>query len=157
MKLWKKIALGLVLAFLAIQVVTFDRANPPVTAEIRVAQDVKSVLRRACYDCHSNETVWPWYSGVAPVSWLLHWDVTSGRATLNFSGWESLPPEKQSKKKHEIGEEVADGEMPPWYYVPLHPHAALSNTDKQLVQTWARGARESREEEDDENRFGVER
>lgn len=148
MKLLAKVALGAVAAFAAIQVATFRRTNPAVTADIRVSPEVKAVLRRSCYDCHSNETVWPWYSRVAPVSWLAHRDVTAGRAALNFSDWESLPPEKRSKAKRESAEEVADGEMPPWYYTPLHPHAALSRADKQLLEIWARGAAGSRGEKD---------
>lgn len=143
MKIWTRIAFGSVLAFAAIQVVTCERSNPPVNADIRVAQDVKSVLRRACYDCHSNETRWPWYSHVAPVSWLVHRDVSEGRVALNFSDWESLPPEKQAKLRHESGEEVTEGEMPPRLYTPLHPHAILSSADKQLVQNWAQGVRNS--------------
>jgi cytochrome c551/c552 len=143
MKLWKKIAVGALLALGAMQFVRFERTNPPVTADIRVAADVKSVLRRACYDCHSNETVWPTYSQIAPVSWLLHRDVIVGREELNFSSWESLPPEKRAKKTKKIGKEVADGEMPPWFYTPLHPQASLSAADKQLLQSWVQGAPET--------------
>jgi hypothetical protein len=142
MKVWKKMGLGSLIAFAAIQLVTCGRSNPPVTADIRAAPDVKAVLQRACYDCHSNETTWPWYSRVAPVSWLVHRDVSEGRAALSFSDWESLPVEKRSKLQRESGEEVGDGEMPPWLYTPLHPHAVLSNSDKQLLQTCARGGTE---------------
>jgi len=141
MKRWKKIAIGALLAFGAMQLVRFERTNPPVTADIRVASDVKSVLQRACYDCHSNETVWPAYSRIAPVSWLLHRDVMVGRDELNFSTWESLPPDKRAKKTQKIGKQVADGEMPPWFYTPMHPPARLSPADKLLIETWAQGAR----------------
>lgn len=140
MKLRMKIALGSLVAFAAIQFVSFERSNPPVQGDIRVAQDVHSVLRRACYDCHSNETTWPWYSRVAPVAWLVHQDVTEGRAALNFSDWESLPLDRRAKLQRESGDEIAEGEMPPWFYAPLHPHAALSDTDKQRVQAWAASA-----------------
>lgn len=148
MKRWR---IGVVLALAAMQLVTFERTNPPVTSEIRAAPEVTSVLRRACYDCHSNETVWPWYSHVAPVSWLMHRDVTGGRAALNFSSWGVLPVEKKSKSQHQIAEDVTEGEMPPWFYRPLHPHAALSATDKQLIQTWAQSARGAREGKDGED------
>ena len=140
MKLWKKIALGSLVAFGAMQVVSCARSNPPVTSDIHAAADVKAVLQRACYDCHSNETTWPWYSRVAPVSWLVHRDVTEGRAVLNFSDWESLPPEKRAKLQRESGEEVGEGEMPPRFYTPLHPHAVLSGADKELVRTWSQSA-----------------
>src|SRR5512140_1474651 len=106
MKLWHKLALGSLVTFAAMQLVTCTRSNPPVLADIHAADDVKVVLKRACYDCHSNETTWPWYSHVAPASWLLHYDVTEGRAALNFSDWESLPPEKRAKLQRESGEEV---------------------------------------------------
>jgi hypothetical protein len=136
-RLWKKVAIGALATFAAIQLVTFERTNPPVTGDIRVAADVKGVLERGCYDCHSNASTWPWYSRVAPVSWLIHRDVTLGREKLNFSTWEALPAAKQAKKRVEVGEEVTSGEMAPWFYRPLHPHAALSSADKQLLQTWA--------------------
>ncbi len=142
MKTWKKIGLGALVAFVAIQLGTCERSNPPVTADIRAAADVKAVLVRACYDCHSNETAWPWYSRVAPVSWLVHRDVSEGRAALNFSDWEALPAERRFKLRRESGEEVAEGEMPPRLYTPLHRHAVLLPADKQLVQAWARGTAE---------------
>jgi cytochrome c551/c552 len=138
-RLWKKVAMGALATFAAIQLVTFERTNPPVTGDIRVAADVKAVLERGCYDCHSNASTWPWYSRVAPVSWLIHRDVTLGRQKLNFSAWETLPAARQAKKRIEVGEEITSGEMPPWFYTPLHPRAALSTADKQLLQTWAAG------------------
>jgi hypothetical protein len=137
LKRWQKIGLAGVLGFALLQVVSCTRDNPPVNADIRVSQDVKAVLQRACYDCHSNETTWPWYSRVAPMSWLVHRDVTEGRAELNFSDWESMPPAKRAKKQVKIGKEVAKGEMPLWFYTPLHPHAVLTDADKLLLQTWA--------------------
>ena len=92
-----------------------NRTNPPVQADFRGLTEVVSVLRRACYDCHSNETVWPWYSRVAPVSWVIAHDVNEGRAALNFSTWNQLSPEKQAKAINESWEEVAEGKMPTWY------------------------------------------
>ena len=141
MKVWKKVGLGSMVAFVAIQLVTCERTNPPVTADLRAAADAKAILTRACYDCHSNETTWPWYSRVAPVSWLVHRDVSEGRAALNFSDWEALPAERRSKLQLESGKEVAEGEMPPRLYTPLHPHAVLSSADKQELRAWAQGAR----------------
>lgn len=142
MKIAKRIGLGSLVVLSALQLVTCERTNPPVTADLRAAADAKAVLRRACYDCHSNETTWPWYSRVAPVSWLVHRDVSEGRAALNFSDWAALPAEKRSKLQRESGEEVAEGEMPPRFYTPLHPHAVLGLADKQVIQAWARGGAE---------------
>jgi hypothetical protein len=133
-----KIALGVFAVLGLLQVVRFDRTNPPVTADLQAPPDVERVLRRSCYDCHSNETVWPWYSAVAPMSWLLHHDVTAGRDLLNFSEWGALPPQEQAKERREIVESVQEGEMPPWYYVvPMHPSARLTPAETGLLERWA--------------------
>jgi hypothetical protein len=137
MRLALKLALGAGVLLVVIQVVRFERTNPPVTADLYAKPEVKSVLRRACYDCHSNETAWPWYSAVAPVSWLLHYDVTAGRDALNFSDWGTLAPEEQRKKMRETSESVAEGEMPPWYFLPMHHEARLSDVDKGIIEAWA--------------------
>jgi hypothetical protein len=136
-KIWRNIGLGAVIAFLGMQLVTCERVNGPSKADLRASAEVKAVLTRACYDCHSSETTWPWYSRIAPISWLVHRDVTEGRAALNFSDWEALPSDKRAKLQRESGKEVAEGEMPPWFYTPLHPHAVLSSADQQLIQAWA--------------------
>jgi hypothetical protein len=134
-----KVVVGVVVGLVAMQLVRFDHTNPPVTGEIETPHDVKQVLRRACYDCHSNETVWPWYSQIAPVSWLVARDVRTGRKHLNFSEWAALAPEKQAKRRAGCGKQVAKGEMPMGIYVPLHPSARLSDADKALLDAWAKG------------------
>ncbi|MEW6434862.1 MAG: heme-binding domain-containing protein [Myxococcota bacterium] len=139
MKLGVKIALGVAGAFAVLQLVPVERTNPPVTAEIKAPDDVKAILKRACWDCHSNETVWPWYSRVAPVSFLVRHDVVDGRKHLNFSEWGTYKPERKEKKQKECGEEVSEGEMPLAIYVPLHPEAKLSQADKQAIEDWAKG------------------
>jgi hypothetical protein len=136
MRLAAKVGLG-ALAMLAVaQVIHFEQSNPPVTADLQAPPRVKDVLRRACYDCHSNETRWPWYSRVAPVSWLLHRDVTEGRNALNFSEWGTLSPSEQVETKHDIVDSVRAGEMPLWYYLPLHPAARLSADDEGVIEAW---------------------
>jgi len=127
---------GLVLVFLAIQLVPVERTNLPVTAEIQAPSDVSSILRRSCYDCHSNETKWPWYSRVAPVSWLLERDVREGRRELNFSQWRTLAPARKAKKVKESLTEIENGDMPPWYYLPMHPDAKLTGKDKAVLGSW---------------------
>ncbi len=82
----------------------------------------EAIARSACYDCHSNESVWPWYSKIAPSSWLLKWDVDRGRQAMNFSTSHRIEAD-------EIQEVLADGEMPPPQYLLLHPEARLSQTD----------------------------
>lgn len=134
-----KVLVGAVALLAAMQLVRFEKTNPPVTGEIDAPPEVASVLRRACYDCHSNETKWPWYSNVAPASWLLHRDVVVGRRKLNFSEWASVAPDKRAKRQKESGEQVRSGEMPPWFYLPPHPEAKLSDAEKALLEAWASG------------------
>lgn len=140
MKRSAKIGIGAVVVLVAMQMVRFEHTNPPVTGEIRAPDEVKAILKRACWDCHSNETVWPWYSQVAPASWLAYRDVVEGRRHLNFSEWGQRAPERRAKKQKECGEEVAEGEMPPFFYVPLHPEAKLSDADKKALEAWAQGS-----------------
>ncbi|HEX6251476.1 MAG TPA: heme-binding domain-containing protein [Gemmatimonadaceae bacterium] len=136
--------LALVVAFAAVQVVPVDRTNPAVETEVPAPADVRSVLRRACYDCHSNETVWPWYSRVAPISWLVARDVHEGREELNFSTWNRLSTKEQVEAMHESWETVQEGEMPPWFYLPPHPEARLSPRDRELLSAWSASARSAR-------------
>ena len=119
--------------FLLIQLVPYGRShtNPPVTAEPTWnSPQTRALAQRACFDCHSNETKWPWYTNVAPVSWLSQRDVDGGRSSLNFSEWNK----PQDVSASDITDAVNGGGMPPWFYVLLHPNAGLSKTEKaQLV------------------------
>ena len=129
--------LGILLALIVMQFVPVERTNPPVEQEVPAPANVRAMLRRACYDCHSNETRWPWYSHVAPVSWLVAHDVHEARKHLNFSTWNQYNPKRQAKKSNEAWEEVDEGEMPLWYYLPLHRDAVLSAEDRELLREWA--------------------
>ena len=145
-------ALVFCVAFIAIQFVPVNRTNPPVQGDLGGSAEVVSVLRRACYDCHSNETVWPWYSRVAPVSWVIAHDVNEeGRAALNFSTWNQLSPEKQAEALKESWEEIAEGKMPTWYYVALHPEARLSTNDQSLLRAWTGSPAASEKGENDDD------
>jgi hypothetical protein len=146
-------ALAFCVAFIVIQFVPVSHTNPPVQGDFRSSTEVVSVLRRACYDCHSNETVWPWYSRVAPVSWLIAHDVNEGRAALNFSTWNQLDAKKQAEAVKDSWKEVAEGEMPTWYYVALHPEARLSPNDQSVLRAWSGSAAggEDREKDDDDD------
>jgi Haem-binding domain len=119
-----KIALGGgVLVAITIQFVPVDRTNPPVTREIRWdSEATASMARASCYDCHSNETEWPWYGALAPASWLVAKDVREARDHLNFSTWD-LPNEDMAG----ILEMVEDGEMPLRKYTLMHPEARLDD------------------------------
>lgn len=123
----KVLIAGLALA-LVIQVVPYghDRTNPTVRAEPAWdSQRTRTLFFEACGDCHSNETAWPWYSRVAPASWLVYRDVEEGREHLNVSEW---------GRPHNEGDEAAEmlleDEMPPWFYLPAHPEARLSEAEK---------------------------
>jgi mono/diheme cytochrome c family protein len=117
--------------FLAIQLVPYghEHVNPPVVAEPAWdSPETKALFARACADCHSNETVWPWYSSVAPVSWLVVHDVEEGRATFNVSEWGR--PENEGD---EAAETVQEGEMPLKIYLPTHPEARLTPAERQQL------------------------
>jgi len=138
-KVLRWVVLGAAVAFVVIQFVPVDRSNPPVTAEVPASPEARAVLRRACYDCHSHETVWPWYSMVAPVSWLLARDVREGRDELNFSTWDRYTAQEQVKNLKKSWEETSEGEMPLWFYLPVHRDAVLSAEDKAILRKWALG------------------
>jgi len=106
------------------------KTNPPVTAEPKWdSEQTRALAKRACFDCHSNETVWPWYSNVAPASWLIIFDTQRGRNALNFSQWTS----RQSRKAREVDETIRKNEMPPPIYLTTRPEARLTDSEKQLL------------------------
>ena len=125
------VALGL---FLLIQLLPMGKnhTNPPVVSEPSWdSPETVALLRRACLDCHSNETVWPWYSNVAPMSWLLQKDVDEARSRLNFSEWEA----QKVTDARLIAAMIETGTMPPSRYVMMHPEAKLTQSERaQLIQ-----------------------
>ena len=129
----------LVVAVVVAQFVPVTRDNPPVGADFDGDAAVKAVLKKSCYDCHSNETVWPWYSYVAPVSWLVASDVTEAREKLNFSDWGQMSPENQAHASREVWKEIEKGEMPLGMYLLMHSEAVLTEADKVVIQNWAGG------------------
>ena len=133
----RMVALGLGGLIVLAQFVPAGRTNPPVTSEIAVSGEVMEVLERSCYDCHSNETVWPWYSRIAPVSWLLVREVREGREDLNYSEWGRYDSERVAELMEETREEVEEGEMPIRAYVWFHPEARLSDLDTRILAAWA--------------------
>ncbi len=137
---------GLLGLFLLVQLIPVPRVNPPVESDVAAPPEVASVLRRACYDCHSNETAWPWYSRVAPVSWLVAKDVREGREALNYSTWGRYSREERAEKLEETWEDVAEGEMPLRVYTLAHPGARLTGADRQALRAWATGGRAAGEE-----------
>jgi len=130
-------ALVVVVLGLAIQLVPVERTNPPVTADLDAPREVKAVLKASCYDCHSHETRWPWYSRVAPVSWLVASDVHEARKKLDFSRWGEYEPRKQARLREGLWEEVKAGEMPPATYLLAHRDARLPDAARATLQAWA--------------------
>ncbi len=132
------------LLFVVSQFIRPAKTNPTIDEsralqnQVVLPAEVESVLRRACYDCHSNDTRWPWYSHVAPVSWFVTDHVNHGRRHLNFSDWASYSRQDKALKIYLIGETVRLEAMPLSTYTILHRDARLSSTERQLLKDWAR-------------------
>jgi len=122
------IVLGGLVLFGLIQLVPFGKnhTNPPVASEPTWNNSqTRQMAKEHCFQCHSNETVWPWYSNIAPASWLIALDVIEGRRQFNFSDWNNNPGELG-----EIIEVINSGEMPPIQYWIFHPNSRLSDQQK---------------------------
>jgi len=132
------IAVGaLVILGAAIQFVPVSRINPPITQALNWSSpETKALWVRACADCHSNETVWPPYAYVAPISWLVSHNVTDGRRELNLSQPLRGQP---ARVANEISEKINSGEMPPRDFILLHPEAVLSTAEKRALIDGLRG------------------
>jgi hypothetical protein len=125
----RNLVIAVVSLFVLVQVlsvVILPHDNPPVTSEPAWSSPaVQTLAERACYDCHSNQTQWPWYSYAAPISWLVAYDVAEGRARLNFSEWD-----RYKQMANRIPRAVSRGSMPPALYLPLHPAANLTDAER---------------------------
>ncbi len=123
--------------FLAMQFIRFEKTNPHTdpTKELKAPENVKNILKNSCFDCHSNETKWPWYASIAPVSWIITNNVNDGRKWVNFSEWESYDEAKKQKLRKLIYREVS-GAMPPYMYTLTHKNAILSKSDKDSIRNW---------------------
>jgi hypothetical protein len=130
--------LGAAVFLVVIQVIPARRTNPPVRSDLQAPGEVKEILRRACYDCHSHETVWPWYSRVAPLSWWVVSHVNEGRGDLNFSEWPRFDPELAGMALRDIEIQVTQEKMPLPSYTIMHAGARLSGDGRQTVINWAR-------------------
>lgn len=124
-------AVSIAIGFGAVQLIPHGRRheNPPTVVEPRWdLPSTRALAVRACFDCHSNQTTWPWYSHVAPASWLVQRHVDDGRTELNFSDWS-----RTYKETDEAAKTVLSGEMPPRSYTPLHPNALLSAAEQRSL------------------------
>jgi hypothetical protein len=127
----------LVLALLIVQAIRVERTNPPVQSDFDAKPEIKAFIRSACYNCHSNQTEWPWYAYVAPASWRAVRDVREGRQKLNFSEWGARDAKWQSRMLEKIAHRVIEGEMPPWYYTMVHREGNMTMTNRAQVWAWA--------------------
>jgi hypothetical protein len=157
MKGWQYLLSGIVLIALVIQLVPSELPsteinNPGDLIESGIVSiEVAGLLRTSCYDCHSNETKFPWYSYVAPFSWLVAKDVKDARKELNFSVWQDYDMMEKLEKLDDISIEVKEGEMPMPIYTAIHTSAKLSDAQRQLIVQWAEDAMDSVVEEDEES------
>jgi hypothetical protein len=130
-----------VLGLAAAQLIQPNISNPPVDHTRSLWNDrtvdprVAGILKRACADCHSHETEWPWYSRISPVSWMVNKHVVEGRAKLNFSDWSG----SSQDQIEEIYDSVSKGKMPIPNYLLMHPQARLSASDQDILKAWVNG------------------
>jgi Haem-binding domain len=138
--------LGLIVVALALgaQLVPVARDNPPGLAPDLVyasaPANVRTVFDGSCKNCHSNQTVWPWYSHLAPFSWIVARDVHQGRRHLNFSEWGTYSPKKREEKLEAICDQVVNGDMPDGKYLLIHRSARLTQEEREAVCAWAESA-----------------
>jgi len=132
-----------VLVFAALQFFNPSHANPQVEpghdlmATNPPPRAIATILRNSCYDCHSSETRWPWYSRVAPVSWYIASDVKAGRGGMNFSDWPHDDAKRARKRWRHVADDVRNGEMPMASYMRLHPDARLTRAQRDELVKWA--------------------
>lgn len=135
------LAFGIIIVL--IQFIQPERENPPVDpaatmqVSLNIPPDVQAVLERGCVDCHSNATKWPFYSYIAPASWLVSYDVKEGRKHFNMSEWKKYTFSKKANILGGIAMAVKDKEMPMPKYILLHPEADLTDAERTVVIQWA--------------------
>ena len=156
MKRWHYILGGLVLILVIIQFIptelptTTNQNDGDLVKSGLASQDVAILLKTSCYNCHSNETQYPWYSYVAPASWLIAHDVSAGREELNFSSWQDYDQRRMIRKLDDMATEVGEGNMPKSIYTLMHPSAKISDTQRELIVAWTETAMDSLLEEDED-------
>lgn len=123
--------------FLLLQLWPAGRTNPPVTGDLEAPPEVKAALVRCCYDCHSNQTRWPWYAYVNPVAFLIVRDANVGRRKLNFSDWQSYSQVKRKSKSSDAVDEMHEGEMPPAQYLWMHGDARPTPQELKAIEAWS--------------------
>ncbi len=133
----KKIFLSFFILFIIVQFIPIEQTNKTINKhlEISTPEDVKYIFKQACYDCHSEQTVWPYYSNIAPFSWIISSHVNDGRKALNFSTWNTYNKEKKEKKMKAIFRKVY-ASMPLASYILLHEEANINKEQRNLIRKW---------------------
>ncbi len=146
---WLKRGVVILLVFLVVaQFVPIKRDNPQldqshsIYAKEKVPEQVKSVFEGSCANCHSDLTVWPWYSYVAPVSWMIASDVHDARKKMNFSVWADYPSNKREEKLENICEQLTNGDMPDFKYLLVHRNARVTPAERDAVCKWTEDSRQ---------------
>lgn len=152
MSLVKKISLAILIVLIAIQFIqpARNRSGQLLTTDMatmyKIPDSVQAVLKAACYDCHSNNTNYPWYTYVQPVGWMLANHIKNGKKELNFSEFGSYSVRRQRSKLKSIATQVNDGDMPLNSYTIMHKNARLTSEQKQLIINWAQKTKDSLEQ-----------
>jgi hypothetical protein len=149
MKILKIIAVVLLVAFVGIQFVPTERNQSDVVPKTDfmlvndVPKNIKNKLQVSCYDCHSNNTQYPWYNKVQPVAWFLEKHINEGKAELNFNEWDSLSNRRKKSKLRSIIKQIENDEMPLFSYTLIHKDARFSDTEKQEFIQWIERLKDS--------------
>ena len=142
MRLGAKVGIAAAVVFAGLQAIPVDRSNPAVDqsrtifATEALPAKVETVLRRSCADCHSNQTRWPWYSYVAPTSWIVAHDVHAARRQMNFSEWAGYSERKREERLNGICEQVVNGDMPEGKYALIHRRARVTEDERAAICQW---------------------
>ena len=149
MRILKKILLGLFIVFIVIQFIrpahntSGQVLSTDITKTINVPDKILDVFKNSCYDCHSNDTRYPWYINIQPMGWIMADHIKTGKANLNFSEFGSYSKRKQANKLRSLTETINDGSMPISSYTIMHTDAKLSEENKKLITDWALQAKDS--------------
>ncbi len=127
-----------IIILMALQLIPIERSNPSTDQNIALhpPKEVESILKKACYDCHSNETKWPFYANIAPLSFSISSHIKDGRKALNFSEWKNIDPKIKTKRIQRAIKTIKNGMMPLPTYLWLHDEAKLTKEEKRVLTTW---------------------
>jgi hypothetical protein len=138
----RRILLGLLVVLIAIQFIRIDKTKPETKKSedfivmTNPPADVATLLKSACYDCHSHETNYPWYTNIAPFSFMIEHHIEEGREHLNFSKWGTYDTRKAIHKLEECAEEIEENKMPMESYTKMHKEANLTEAQKERLVIW---------------------